>query len=286
MIKILVIGGCGFIGSNLCKELLKFPNYDVFSLDNYSSGSKENEINGVTYFNGDSKNISEIINFSPKIVFHLGEFSRVELSYRKKKLVWESNILGTYEVVRFCIKNNSKLIYAGSSTKFSDKPKSLSPYTWSKFSNIEMIKAFSEWDQLEYAITYFYNVYGDNEISEGEYATVIGIFKSQYLSKSKITVVKPGSQLRNFTHIKDIVNALILIAENGKGDHYGIGSREKFSIIEIAQMFSSQIEFLPQREGNRLDSKLNIAKTLSLGWKPKESIIEHINQFKKENPLK
>ena len=284
---VLVIGGAGFVGSHLCEELFKSGNYDVYSLDNYFNGLKSNHIPGVNYIEGNSKNIYDLINFIPSLVFHLGEYSRVEQSFDDFDDVWDFNVLGTKKVVEFCSERNAKLVYAGSSTKFGDKDggRDASPYAWSKSKNTEFIMNYSDWFKLKYAIVYFYNVYGGRERQTGKYATVIGIFKNLYKTKQPITIVKPGNQQRNFTHINDIVRGLILTGEKGYGDGYGIGSNESFSVLEAAQMFKDNIVFLEERRGNRKTAELITDKTIGLGWKAEYKLKDHIVDFKERNKV-
>jgi UDP-glucose 4-epimerase len=283
MKKILVTGGAGFIGSHLCEELAKDKNCMVFSLDNYSSGTKENHQKNVIYFTGDTKDISEIIDFKPDIIYHLGEYSRVETSFKDINTVWKYNKEGTFAVLQFVKTSGAKLIYAGSSTKFADGKlgKSQSPYSWIKSSNTELVENFGNWFNISYAIVYFYNVYGGREISNGKYATVIALFKKKYKRGEPLTIVSPGSQQRNFTHISDIISGLILVGNKGFGNNYGIGSPKSYSILEIARMFGGDIDMLPERKGNRMSSDSVTDKTLALGWKPKISVEEYILGIKK-----
>ena len=284
MKKILVTGGAGFIGSHLCERLVS-KDTEVFSLDNYSTGSKNNHVEGVKYIKGETSNIDSIIDFIPNEIYHLGEYSRVEQSFSDIDSVIQSNKIGTCMVLEFCRKNNVKLIYAGSSTKFGDNGlnKKESPYAWSKYSNSELIANYGDWYSLNYVIVYFYNAYGPREISQGKYSTVIGLFAQKMKNNQPLTVVSPGTQRRNFTHVKDIVSGLILAAEKGYGDGYGIGNSESFSIIEIAKLFGGNIEMLPERKGNRLTAEVMNKKISDLGWSPTVSINEYINQIKSKN---
>jgi UDP-glucose 4-epimerase len=279
--KILVTGGAGFIGSHLCEELIKDVDNYVVSLDNYSSGSVDNHIKGVKYIHGDSIDIDDLVDFAPNIVYHLGEYSRVEQSFADIDIVWKSNNNGIFSVLKFCLKNKSKLIYAGSSTKFGDGGlgKSQSPYAWIKASNTELVENFGEWFGLSYAITYFYNVYGGREISNGKYSTLIAIFMAKYNKGSPLPVVSPGTQLRNFTYIDDIISGLILVGKSGWGDNYGIGSSKSHSILEIAKLFGSEIEMLPERKGNRSSSAVICDKTRELGWNETKKIEDYINSI-------
>jgi len=281
MKKVLVTGGAGFIGSHLCERLMTNKNYEVYSLDNYSTGSVDNHVENVTYITGDTREIKNLINFRPDYIYHLGEYSRVEQSFDDIEKVWRSNKDGIFSVLQFCRFTGAKIIYAGSSTKFGDGGlgRSQSPYAWTKSSNTELVENYGAWFGVPYAITYFYNVYGGREISDGKYATLIALFKKKYLNGEKLSVVSPGIQKRNFTYIDDIIEGLIMVGENGYGDEFGIGSPESYSIIEIAEMFGSEIEMLPERKGNRMTADVITLKTESLGWEPKSSIKEYISNI-------
>ena len=282
--KILVTGGAGFIGSHLCEKLADDGN-EVISLDNYSTGSEKNHIDEVVYIKGETTNIDKLITFSPDIIYHLGEYSRVEQSFDDIEKVWSSNKDGIFAVLQFCRKTKAKLIYAGSSTKFGDGGlgRSQSPYAWTKSSNTELVENYGNWFGIKYAITYFYNVYGGREISTGKYATLIALFKEKYKNREPLTVVSPGTQLRNFTHIEDIISGLVLVGKKGRGDNYGIGCSQSFSILDIAKMFGSEIEFLPERKGNRMSASVVCDKTKSLGWEESYSIENYIHDIVNEN---
>lgn len=281
MQKILVTGGAGFVGSNLCKALVLIKNTKVYSLDNYFTGKVENHTKGVEYIKGETLLIDDLINFKPDIIFHLGEYSRVEQSFEDIHKVWRYNSQGIFAVLEFVKKTGAKLVYAGSSTKFGDNGTGLnaSPYAWTKSTNTQLVKNYGAWFNIDYAITYFYNVYGKNEISEGKYATLIALFSEKIKNKKTLTVVSPGTQERNFTYIDDIVNGIILVGKKGKGDGYGIGSKESYTILEIAKMFNGKIEMLPERSGNRMTAELVTEKTEALGWKPRHNIKEYITNL-------
>jgi UDP-glucose 4-epimerase len=278
---ILVTGGAGYVGSNLCRQLCD-SGFTVISLDNYFNGFTENHYSGVKYIEGDVRNISELVSDKPEIVFHLGEYARVEQSFDDIELVWKFNRAGMTEVLEFCRHNGCKLVYAGSSTKFGDEGKgpTQSPYAWSKATNTELVKCYGDWFGLDYAITYFYNVYGRNEISSGRYATVIGLFSERFRMGLPLTVVSPGTQVRNFTHIDDIVAGLMLVGDRGLGDGFGIGCQESFSVLEVAKMFGGDIEFLPERPGNRLTASLMTEKTQALGWYSKHHLRDYIQRLR------
>jgi UDP-glucose 4-epimerase len=280
--KILVTGGAGFIGSNLCERLACDPDNSVYSLDNYSTGSKKNHVDNVTYIEGETAKIGDLVNFYPDYIYHLGEYSRVEQSFDDIEKVWRYNKDGIFSVLQFCRKTGAKLIYAGSSTKFGDGGlgRNQSPYAWTKASNTELVENYGVWFNLPFAIVYFYNVYGKREIATGKYATLIALFKDKIAKGQPLTVVSPGSQKRNFTHIDDIINGLVLVGEKGYGDEFGIGNSEAYTILEIAKMFGGNVEMLPERMGNRMTADVVTSKTEALGWKAKSSIADYIKNNK------
>ena len=283
--KILVTGGAGFVGSHLCERLAQDANNDVYSLDNYFTGSEANHVDNVTYIRGSTKEIASLVTFDPDMVYHLGEYSRVEQSFGDIEKVWEYNKDGIFAVLEFVRKAGCKILYAGSSTKFGDGGlgRSASPYAWTKATNTELVMNYGNWFNVPFAITYFYNVYGPREIQTGKYATLIALFKEKKKNGENLTVVSPGTQKRNFTHIDDIIDGLVLVGENGYGDEFGIGSGEAFSILETAEMFGGDVEMLPERKGNRMIADVISAKTEALGWSPKRRLVDYINTLKENN---
>ncbi|WP_417684506.1 NAD-dependent epimerase/dehydratase family protein [Roseibium sp.] len=282
--KILVTGGAGFVGSHLCERLVQDDRYEVHSLDNYSMGSEDNHVPGVAYIKGETSDIERLIDFTPDMIYHLGEYSRVEQSFDDIEKVWRYNKDGIFAVLQFCRKTGAKLVYAGSSTKFGDGGlgRSQSPYAWTKATNTELVMNYGTWFNIPYAITYFYNVYGGREIATGKYATLIALFKEKIRKGESLTVVSPGSQKRNFTHIDDIIDGIVLVGENGYGDEFGIGSDEAYTVLEIAKMFGGEVEMLPPRAGNRMTADVVSEKTRALGWEPTRRIADHIADFTAE----
>jgi len=264
MRNILVItGGAGFIGSNLIFELLKFKKYKIISIDNYSSGLSKNHFknNRVKYLKGSTKNIEILLKtYISKIysIFHFGEFARIYQSFNKINECFSSNIEGSSNVFNFALKNNIRLIYSATSASLGNKGKNtnLSPYTFSKAKNLELLENLKKWFKFKYEVIYFYNVYGERQICKGDMATVVGIFEDHFKRGEKLPVVRPGTQVRRFTHVFDTVKACIFAWKKNKCKHYSIASNQSFSIIELAKMFKSKISYLPKREGERFASAL------------------------------
>ena len=260
---IVVTGGAGFVGSNLIYKLLESTNYKIISIDNYSSGSIKNHIKNtrVKYIKDSSSNISKRLNkYKSKIHtnFHFGEFSRIYQSFLKMDECIKSNSIGTHAVFNFCLSNNIKLVYSETSASIGNKgkDKNLSPYAFTKAKNLEMLENLKNWFNFKYEILYFYNLYGPKQISVGNMATVIGIFEQQYKNNKSLTVVKPGSQSRRFTHIDDTIDACFYAWKKNKCRHYSISNKKSYTILEVAKMFNTKIRFVNARKGERYASAL------------------------------
>jgi len=260
---IIVTGGAGFVGSNLISLLLKKTKFKIISIDDYSTGKKKNHLNDqrVTYIRGNTKNINKILKKKInkiKTVFHFGEFSRIYQSFLKMNECINSNTIGSHEVFNFCLTNKIKLIYSATSASIGNKgnDKNLSPYAFTKSKNLELLENLKKWFNFKFEIIYFYNVYGPGQIKKGSMATIIGIFEDQFKKKIPLTVVKPGSQSRRFTHIHDTIKACYYAWKKNVCKHYSISNRKSYTIIEVAKMFDAKIKFLSSRKGERYASAL------------------------------
>lgn len=277
---VLVTGGEGFVGSNLCARLAKGGNR-VISLDNHATSGEGRRVSGVEYRFGHTKDIDKLIPETPDIIYHLAEYARTEKSFEDVALVWDLNMTGTFGVLEFWRTKKCKLVYAGSSTKFADGGlgRDQSPYAWTKAANTELVRNYGAWFGLPFAITYFYNVYGPGERA-GAYGTIIEIFRQRFLAGEPLAVTSPGTQRRNFTHINDVVDGLVLVGEKGEGDNFGLGNGKDYSVLEIAELFGGEIHMLPERPGNRMNSVADTAKSEALGWKATQNIAGYITAVK------
>jgi UDP-glucose 4-epimerase len=313
-INILVTGGCGFVGSYLVKWLLG-KKYHVFVLDDLSTtidshpakqyfNSNPNETvyipsTNYTIIKGSTLDIGTSLftifdNTHLDLVFHFGEFSRINASWIEIDKVMNSNLLGTTKVLELCKQKNAKLVYSASSAILGEELPA-TPYTFTKKCMVELIKCYHKWYNLDYIITYFYNVYGENQISEGKYATVIGIFEKQYLQNKPLTVVLPGTQKRIFTHIEDIISGITIAIENFINKDVPIASHDSISILDLAHLFYSttqtnnksdnpNIIYLPEQVGNRPQSIHCLKDILrEIGWETKHSLYEYIKRIKETN---
>jgi len=288
---IIVTGGAGFVGSNLISLLINKTKFKIITIDNYSSGTKKNHIKNkrIKYINGNTKNIFQLIKNPKQIhsIFHFGEFARIYQSFLKMNECIDSNTVGTNAVVNFCLKNKIKLIYSATSATFGNKgdDKNLSPYAFTKAKNLELLQNLKKWFNFKFEIIYFYNVYGPKQIGKGNMATIIGIFENLYKSKKPLTVVRPGTQTRRFTHVLDTVNICYLAWKKNLCRHYSIANKKSYSILDVAKMFKTKIKFLPKRAGERYASALKNTNLSSKVHKHfgKISLKDYISNFLRKN---
>ena len=289
--KIIITGGAGFVGSNLIEFLLKKTNYNLISLDNYSSGYKKNHITSsrVKYIKGDTKNIDKLLKRPHEInaIFHFGEFARIYQSFLNMNECINSNTIGTNSVFNFCLKNKIKLIYSATSASLGNKglDKNLSPYAFTKSKNLELLENLKKWYNFKYEVIYFYNVYGPKQISKGKMSTVIGIFEQAFKNKRPLPVVRPGSQTRRFTHIDDTIEICYLAWRKNKCRHYSISNRVSYSILDVAKMFKRKIKFLKKRPGERYASALTNMNLSNKVYKyfGKKRLKDYIDQIIDDN---
>lgn len=282
--KIIITGGGGFIGSHLANALSVDNFVTVVDSELHGDSSKLNS--KVEYIKGSAENLCDLINFpnSYDMIFHLGEYSRVELSLAESETCFDNTLRSSYKVFEFVKQYDLKLIYAGSSTRFTENfdGKTLSPYTFAKYSNAELLKCYGLWYGLRFATVYFYNVYGPGESSDDRFGTVVSKFLAAAKTEDKfVSITAPGTQTRNFTHIDDVIEALMLVGLYGEGDGYGIGVLEDYSIIDLAEMVGLKYCISESHPANRISASVHNEKTLELGWKPKRNLKDFINSVVK-----
>jgi UDP-glucose 4-epimerase len=280
--KVLVTGGNGFIGSNLIKKLLE-KGHTVHSLDNLSTGLKSNEVEGCHYHYGDIESI-EVMDKDIDIIFHLAALARIQPSFENPKESFKVNTIGTQEVLDFAREIGARVVYAGSSSKWHDP--SQSPYATHKHLGEQLCKLYRKAYKMDVEICRFYNVYGPNEIVDGDYAAVIGIWRRQVRDGQPITIIGDGEQRRDFTHVDDIVDALHTVATCNltHDDAWELGTGVNYSINEVYQMFKDKFGVekvnLPNQPGNyRKTLRENDDSLLLLGWKPQDRLVPYIKSL-------
>ena len=296
--KALVTGGAGFIGTNLIKRLLK-DGHEVVSIDNYSTGKRENHQEGCQYHDFDLSKASpiEIGNVEYDVIFHLAAIPRIQPSFENPKETFESNVLGTLNILEYVRRknekerwaNNIKVISAGSSSVHGGAYKN--PYTFTKWQSDKLCHMYSEIYKVPVNVCRFYNVYGPYELTEGEYCTVVGIFRKQYENHEPLTVTWDGEQRRDFTHVDDIVDGLVLTAE---GKSWGLtiefGRGKNHSINDVADMFDIpgpdghfyyDRVFIDKRPGEVRSTLCDLGLAYSaVGYQPKRNLKDYINKIK------
>jgi UDP-glucose 4-epimerase len=286
--KILVTGGVGFIGSNLIRRLLS-DGHSVCSLDNYSTGKEENEVSGCKYYRCDLTDISTIMDRDFDVIFHLAALARIQPSFTHPSETFRSNVLGTEAVLEFARTIGAAVVYAGSSSRWHDPRKS--PYAMSKYLSEELCKMYRQSFGCNIQIARFYNVYGPGEIMDGDYATVIGVWRRQIRYRDPLTVVGDGEQRRDFTHVDDIVDGLVRImnTEYYHDDAWELGTGVNYSINELYVMFSdrfgsicSRVD-LPDLPGNyRITLREHGDALEKLGWAPVDRLRTYISGLEQE----
>ena len=281
--NVLVTGGCGFIGYALTKELL-LRGYDVDVIDNLSIGDEAKDVItlGANLIGGDVREIYAIKDKEYKYIFHLAALSRIQPSFKYPHLTFSVNVEGTKQVVDYAFRTNAKLIYAGSSSRHHNPM--LSPYALTKHMGEEWIKMCKQVYDINAEIVRFYNVYGPGELVDSDMAAVIGIFRKQIENNQPLTIFGDGEQRRDFTHIDDIVDGLIRIAESDEqhDDAWELGAGKNYSINEVARMFNTEVVHLPDVKGNYRETiRVNNDAIERLGWQPTDRLKEYINNLTK-----
>ena len=281
--RILVTGGAGFIGSNLIQALL-LSKHDVFSLDNYSTGYKSNEVEGCIYVNDDILNIDKVFDIQFDVIFHLAALARIHPSFIKPHETFISNVNGTESVLEYARKHNSKVIFSGSSSRWHDPHQS--PYATSKYIGEELCKMYKKSFNLQVQVARFYNVYGPNEIITGDYKTLIGVWRDQMNNNKPLTIIGDGDQRRDFTYVGDIVDGLILIMNSNiyHEDAWELGTGLNYSINEIYKIFEEKYDvsniYIPDQPGNYRVTLREDDDTLNkLGWKPTDKLKQYIHSL-------
>ena len=277
--KILITGGAGFVGTNLCKRLV--DKHQIYSIDNYSIGSKNNHINGVEYIDGDINNISNLIENNFDFCFHLAGLSRIHPSFDNPFGTFESNTKGVISILEWCRKNNTPIVYSGSSSRHYNHYQS--PYSTFKFLGEEICKMYSQVYKMNIQITRFYNVYGPHEITEGKWAAVIGLWRNQVKQGKPITIVGDGEQKRDFTHVDQIIDALVSLidADQITDDAWELGTGLNYSINDVAAMFvekfAAKIIYVDDQPGNYRETlRKNIDSLNKLNWSPNDLLYNYI----------
>jgi UDP-glucose 4-epimerase len=298
MSKLLVTGGAGFIGSHIVDRLIKL-GHEVIVLDNLSTGRKENLNSQAKFVECDISDYESIATYFSGVeaVFHLAALARIQPSIRDPLLANKSNITGTVNVL-WAAKNAGvkKVIYSASSSVYGDQPaenyplketceaRPGSPYSLQKYVGELYCRLFSQLYGLPTVILRYFNVYGPRQITEGAYATVIGIFLKQRQEGKPMTVVEDGEEKRrDYTHVADVVEANMFAWQTDlpSAEVFNIGFGKHYSVTEVAELVGGPIVRIPKRPGEYLITWADNSKAKCLlAWEPKISLEEGIGDLK------
>jgi len=278
--RVIVTGGAGFVGTNLCKKLAELGHI-VTSIDNYNTGKESNHIEGVKYLNMDIRTILNYNWLQPDIIFHMAAIARIQPSFKNLKEYFTTNANGTLHIADYCAKYNVPLIYAGSSSHHSGKFKN--PYTFSKDVGEEIVELYQKHYNLKSSIVRFYNVYGPHQLTEGGYTTLIGRWLNNIEKGIECEIYGNGEQRRDFTHVDDIIDALIRIQkQQAYGNNFELGRGKNYSVNEVAELLDINPIYKPAKPGEAQET-LNTDKSGQsiLGWEPKIDLPNYLNKFTK-----
>lgn len=272
--KILVTGGAGFVGTNLIKSLLE-GGHKVVSIDNYHTGKVENHQKGCKYLNHDLRNLKEFMDVD--VVFHMAATARIQPSFENPVEYFTTNANGTLNLVDWCARTGTPIIYAGSSSKHSGRFKN--PYTFSKDIGEDIIELYQKHFGLRASIARFYNVYGPHQLTEGGYSTLIGKWLNNLEKGIQCEIYGDGEQRRDFTHVDDIVEALLLIMyKNYYGYDFELGRGKSISINEVAKMMGIDPIYKDAKPGEaRHTLNESIDAKVMLGWEPVIELEEYLS---------
>ena len=282
--KALVTGGAGFIGTNLIKRLLK-DGHEVVSIDNYSTGKKENEQDGCLYYDYDLS-YNYVKRARPlqggeryDVIFHLSALARIQPSLKDPHKTIFNNFVSTLNILEYGRKNDIKVVYAGSSSVHGGAY--ANPYTFTKWQGDKLCHMYSEVFNFSVNVCRFYNVYGPHHLTEGEYCTVVGIFERQYKNGEPLTITWDGEQRRDFTHVDDIVDGLILTSESKSwGLTIELGRGKNYSINDLVDMFGEDYprEYIDKRPGEMRSTLCDLGLAYSVvGYQPTRELKDYIN---------
>lgn len=279
--KYLVTGGAGFIGSHLVDKLISQGN-DVVVWDSFTTGKKENINPKAKFYDIDVGKIDpEYHTKEYDAIFHLAGEARIQPSFDNPQVVHDSNVTGTKNMLEVARHHHTPFIFAGSSSVYHDMY--ANPYSFSKQIAENYCTLYHKVYGVPTAIARFFNVYGPRQLEEGAYSTVIGVFERQYRMGLPLTITGDGEQRRDFTHVDDIVDALINMSQGcWRAYVFNLGTGTNHSINELASYFknSAGTQYLPARRGEARETKADISLTQTLlGWSATRSLKEYVEQL-------
>lgn len=293
----LVTGGAGFIGTNLVQYLVE-GGHKVVVVDDLSAGTDQARLPAeVKFFQvdiRDTKKLTEVAE-GVDVLVHLAALPRVQFSIDRPQETHDVNVNGTLSVLEAArAVGAQRVVFAASSSAYGDQeqlplsldlpPQPKSPYALHKYMGEEMMKLWNMVYGLETVSLRFFNVYGPHMDPEGAYALVIGRFLKLAKEGKPLTITGDGEQTRDFTHVNDVIAAIMKAASLetvGHGEVLNIGAGKETSINALAKLIGGKIEYVEARlEPKRTMADISETKRL-LGWEPQVGLEEGIAELKR-----
>jgi len=275
--RCLVTGGAGFIGSHLVDRLIE-DGHKVHVWDNLVTG-KHGNVNYMANFEYIDITRYRMQDYGFETIFHLAATSRIQPSFADPVITHVNNVDGTLEILELARVNKSRVVYAGSCSAYDDTYSS--PYALTKWVGEQYCKMYNKVYKVPVAIARFFNVYGERQLSQGDYATVVGIFQEQRRKGEPLTITGTGDKKRDFVHVNDVVVGLIEMSqESWNAEIFNLRSGSTLSIKELAELFcSEQMVYLPSRDGEAQDMPDTNGSEHLLKYKPTHNIQDYVKSF-------
>lgn len=294
--KIIISGGCGFIGSHLCDHWIQ-RGAEVLVIDNLSTGLRQNLNPQATLLEKSLQDLGadDAEHFAgADYIFHLGALAAIVPSMQAPLDYIDSNVSGTARILELArtAQGLKKFVYAASGSCYGipdayPTPETAPiqpeyPYALSKWQGEELVKHWGQVYDLPWMSLRLTNVFGPRSRTDTGYGAVFGVFLAQLANGKPLTIVGDGTQSRDFTYVLDVVKALVLAAEaEAQGEIVNIGSGQHYSINRLAELLQPVgTVHVPRRPGEPDITFVDITRAKALlSYTPDYSFEQGVQQM-------